>query len=740
MTYRRTILTIAFSAVIIGSGTACSSNKASDASPNAQAGTGTSGTNGGSVANGGSGSGAAPTSGGVPNGPTSPYDSGMVPVGQLEPAPATKLPELPRLTNVYAMQGDDSAAIGFDPVDDARDYRVYPLPADGKIKVGSDGAVVVEDAIYRCAGNREAPPTFADDEPVLGGAAIHAMVDKQTVGGYMRTLAGATLGYVYTQPGEGRVPVYALGESNENADSTCFFARWAASRVKKYTTSSEERAALLKDRARDDGIAFYVPAAANDTTTMVYVEDTGTGTPFVTRFYFAEGAEAEVHADKAPAFPVLAKAGPDTAPLMRVFYANQCGWSHDELAVGKERFNRVYHQGDKLPAFSLLWSGITEKTTLVVEALDSGCPYQGYLSPTAFPTSTVRFGDIDIVHQPWITLDDARAAASTKEVFVNGQHASTNLPKAIARSFVSVQPTAHPKMDFFADFSPTGTPEVFANKDCAPNCYQTWRQESPTFEQEFINAESSPDKNSGLFAYGQMLGEWWISYADVGADTNGKYRLTAKQKAEMSDSKFLHVTMEVDSYSTARRYPQILISDADAPVQYGLAKGHTIIVQPRAEINTEIDFPVNYEIQLCKLRTWDVNNQCPVYDLHRLRDAAGEVTHLAPNDEFGEVAAVDRRVLFDVYTSSNRTYLFLDGKPYACANLPAGAAPTGAVTVTWGDALYHSAVDHTFEFHTKHMLVEQRRHFDNLGFSSGLDAPTWDESRLPCAAPISLEE
>lgn len=698
---------------------------------------GAAGTSAGGSPSGGSGApnggGGAPT-GGVPGGST-PYDSGMTPVGQLDP-PNTKLPPLPFLTNVIALQGDDGASITFDPIDGALDYRVYALPSDDDISVASSGAVVVHNGTYRCAGNREAAPTYIDDAPMPPSAAIHAQVN-QTVGGYKRTLDNATLGYVYTQPATGLVPVYALGDSDPNADSGCYFARWAASRVKKYTTSSDERDALLKNFARDDGIAFYVPATADSTTTNVYFEDPQGGG----RYYFPDGPEAALHANKMAAFPVLTTAAKGTMPLMRVYYQNVCGWSHDELAVGQERFNRVYHQGDKLPSFSLLWTGITVPTTLVVEALDAGCPFQGYLSPQAFPTSTAMLGTMPIVHQPWVTMDDARGSSATGELFINGQHEATNQPKAIARSFIGVKPQPHPKMDFFANFAPGSTPEAFATVDCGVpggNCYQTWRQQSATFDQIFIDVESGPAPGTGLFAAGPMLAEWWVSYTDVAADTNGKYRLTANQKATMSSSSFLHVTMEVDAYSTARRYPQILISDGDVPVQYSLQSSHTILVQSRAEISETIDFPVDYELQLCKLRTWDVNNQCPVYDLHHALDSAGKVTHLAPNDEFGEHASVDHRVLFDVYTSTDRTYLFLDGQPYGCAKLPAGAAPTGPVTVTWGDALYHSAVDHTFAFHTAHMQVEQRRHFDNLGFSSGVSAPSWDESRLPCAAPISL--
>ena len=661
-------------------------------------------------------------------------------VGQLDGGVATKLPGVAPMTNVVATLNDDSASISFDPIDGALDYRVYPLPSDSDVSVGSDGHVVVHNAIYRCAGDREAPATVLDNATTIQGDAIHAEVDQQTVGGYLRTKTDATLGYVYTQPGPGLVPVYALGDPDPNADSTCFFARWAASRAKKYTTSETERTQLLAALDRDDGVAFYVPATAGASTRQIYFDEAQKGTANASRYYFGAGPEANAHSGKMPAFAVLANATAGAVPLMRVYYANQCGWSHDELAVGQERFNRVAHQGDALPWWSLLWTGLTGPTTLVVEALDTGCPFQGHLSPQPIAGVTSMFGSMPIVHQPFITIDAARAASSTGEVFINGQHAAANQPKAIARAFINVAPRAHPKMDFFAGFSPNATPEKFVDVPCGSpdmNCYQTWRQQSPTFDQMFISVESQADASVGLYAFGPVLGELLVTYADKAGDTNGKYRLTAKQKAKMDSSTFLHVTMEVDAYTTARRYPQILISDQEAPVQYGLVNGHTVVVQPFGEIGQDIDWPIDYQIEVCNLRTWDVNNQCPVYDLYHLKDGSGATVHLAPNDEVGEHASVDHRVVFDVYASTQRTYLFLDGKAYACANMPSVGVPSGPVTVTWGDVLYHSLVDHTFAFHKAHMQVEQSRHFDNLGFSSGVPAPAWDESRLPCAPPIT---
>jgi hypothetical protein len=573
--------------------------------------------------------------------------------------------------------------------------------------------------------------------------------------------------------------VYVLGESDKNADVTCYFARWEASRTKLYTTSDSARAQLLAAFGRDDGVSFYVPATADSTTLQVYTDEQQPSTPYQERYYFPDGPEAAAHMGKEPAFLVLAAQAPGTQPLMRVFYSNQCGWSHDELAVGKERFNRIYKQGDALPWWSLLWSGITAPTTLVVEALDAGCPFQGLPSSQSIPSVTRYFGTQPLIHQPFITVDEMRASSATTEVFLNGQQgpawtwngqgpngaivatapsaaqllantgAGLPLPKAIARSFVAVTPQPHPAMDFLATFRPDSVPETFTAITNGPppeGCSEDWQMESPTFYAHFVCIDQGPTAGTGLFSFGPVMGELWMTMADNGSDTNGKFRLTAKQMATMSSSSFLHVTMEADSYSTSRRYPQILISDQPAPVQYNLVKGHTLILQPRGEVSSPAapdmgvaDWPIDYDLQICNLRIWDVNNQCPQYDLYHVTDATGQVLHLAPNDEVGEHASADHRALFDIYASTTRAYVFLDGAPYACADLPSEGPPqAGPVTVTWGDVLYHSAVDHTFAFHADHMQIETHRHFDNLGFSSGVPAPGWDEARFPCAAPISL--
>src|SRR5262249_40132023 len=76
-------------------------------------------------------------------------------LGQPGRAPRTALPPLPDpFTNVVVTGRGDSVGVDIDPVDDAVDYRIYPLPPDGDVMTSADGTVTVKNAVYRCAGAR----------------------------------------------------------------------------------------------------------------------------------------------------------------------------------------------------------------------------------------------------------------------------------------------------------------------------------------------------------------------------------------------------------------------------------------------------------------------------------------------------------------------------------------------------------------------------------------------------------
>lgn len=655
--------------------------------------------------------------------------------------PITSLPPVAALSNVRVSTNGGRATLTFDSVDAARDYRVYALPSDDNIQLGSDGSVIIPNAIYRCAGTFHTPAARFDDDTSVQDKGISTRVTG-AVGGYSRTLPEATLGYVYTTADAvpDLVPVYALGNPGIEADNEYFY-RYKASRDKKYTSSAAEYASLVASGWRDDGIVFYVPRMASSATRPVLsnanLSDGGTSP----RYYLNQGAELNSRGagGYATVFNVLAAPAAGARPLMRVFYQNCCGRSHDELAVGEADFKRIRYQGLNNPANVLHYSGITSTTTLVVEALDKGCPFQGNISSRSNPGQTIPFGSFSVVHKPWYTIADLQKIVPNGEVFINGQFDGVSgKPKAIARSFVSVTPQPRRQMDWMS--TPASFSETLTTIPCgAPdgNCFQQFRQQSNTYDISFMSAENNQ------WQMGNVLGEFLLNYADWAADTNGKVRVTVRnQKATIASNSFMHATMEVNSVGSARRYPQMIISDQNAPVQFNLINGRSIVLQ------TFADYPSRVDLEICDHVTWEVNQQCPRYLLRHRRNSANEIVGIVPIPEADDyLAAVDAATKFDLYVSSSRAYIFVNDKPYGCANLatktgvsPLPVSPTGQVTVTFGDALYHSGADDNFNvkmpgsFISRHFSTSTSRHYDNLGFSSGVAAPAWDETKFPCSS------
>lgn len=652
--------------------------------------------------------------------------------------PVTSLPEVTAMTNVRVKVNGGSATITFDSVDDAKDYRVYALPSSDNIRVGSDGTVIVPNAVYRCAGTYQVPKS--DDTTQATG-----LVTRVTgaINGYTRTLAEATLGYVYTtaNAASGLVPVYALGNPNVRADDHYFY-RYQASREKKYTTSATEYAQLVASGWRDDGIVFYVPGQASAATKPVLSNANYEDPNYGPRYYLNQGAELNSRSASlgfATAFNVLASAAPGSRPLKRVYYQPYGAHPHDELAVGEAEFTRLRYQGLNNAVPVLHYSGLTAATTLVVEALDKGCPFQGTISSQSAIAETFNFQLYSITHAPWFKISDLLSTVADGEVYINGQFDGiVGKPKAIARAFVSVAPLAREQMDWVstpASFSETFTPAVCGAPD--GNCFQQFHLVSNTYDVSFMATETNHWK------VGNVLGEFLVNYADWAADTNGKFRMTVRnRKATIASNSFVHATMEVNAVGSGRRYPQLILSDQDIPVQYNLVNGRTLILQ------TFGDFPSRVDLEICDHVTWDVNLQCPRFMFRPRFDNAGNLTGINPIPEADVFsAAVDASTRFDLYASTTRAYIFMNGKPYGCANLanstgvsPAPVPPSGPVTVTFGDVLYHSEADDNFSvkmpggFINRHQMTSTNRHFDNLGFSSGVAAPAWDETKLPCTS------
>jgi hypothetical protein len=669
----------------------------------------TQGSGGGSTSSGSgtAGSGGGPGGGQVFVGGECPSDVGF--------------PQAQTLPNLTGNVVGQTVRIQFDPRAGARDYRVYALPAKGDVSGDTN-----RNAVYRCGGNYQVVEAINEDAPLPQSYGVRTMIESQILG-YERSAVDATLGYVFTTPGKNRIPVYALGDSAEDADNGCYFQRWPESRVKKYTTSRSERDELLAKHWRDDGIPFYVPAdgAANARKVFTGVATGDTiGNWSESTIYVAEGDELEFRKENGsrmtPAFSVYATPEPGSEPLKRVYYGNGCGSSHDELAVTEARFQKTYKQGTQ-PVAELHWSGLTEDTTLVVEAVDALCPFRGVLSPMSRPPGT----DTGVDYPAFLSLDQMREASPTGEVYVGGMGDANAQPRAIARACLHLEPSEPAPADWRYD----GKAETYSEPQNV--ALAMYHLESPTFQIEFYGQPANE------WAIGSMFGELWTIHADVGANVSGLLRMMPKEKATMAADAFVHVSMQVDTLSTGRRYPQILISDQSWPITQNLKEGSTIIVQPFG------DGPTEAQIEFCDHRDWAVNAQCPRWDL-QLLESGGE-PFLSPRVEMNGLQGLDRTVRFDAYASTRRVYLFTNGVPYGCVELPEGRMPEGPTTITFGDALYHSGADLNsglgpwYPFHDVHMKEFMPRHFSNLAFSSGLQQPGWDHARIPCVPASGLK-
>lgn len=621
------------------------------------------------------------------------------------PGVFSALPPLDGLT--YQIHGDN-VVFSFVPREGARDYRVWVLEDPDKIDVGSDGELSVAGAVYRCAGDR---PLLGEwEETRVSGNVLE----------YRRPEEEAILGYAYPLDGPGRVPVFALGDPSVDSDERTG-SPFASSRVTTYTASREERDRLLSAGYRDDGIAFYAPESGERQLHHFVSEPQAWQQDRVYSLYYAADAEHKARQRQGgmleAAFTLLAEPAEGTLPVYRVTRR-----AHDLLALGAALRDRYLEQGNQ-PVSHLSWSGLEERTTLVLEALDAGCPFTGHYA--AKGTEEAGYA------KPFLALPER---IGQEVIWINGQHDPASEPRVVARSFVTVEPGDPPSgFDFAADFHTTGIGQVFTETG-RDNGLKSIRLTSELFDVDFYNIELAS------WTIGDVLGQFWVGYADWAADTNGKFRMTAKQKAELSRDSFVHVSAQMEIPSTLRRYPQILISDQEAPVQDNLRRGATVIVQPFGA-TTEI------QIQVCKQRTWDVNDQCPKFRLGRsweFNAAWGdEKTPWPPAPVAGEVSGFDLPVLFDVYVSTRRVYVFMNGAPVGCGELPDGTWSAGPVTATLGDVLYHSGVDEEVvcrncphRFLREHRLEQTLRRFDSFAFRSGAKEPAWNEVTMPCSRTL----
>jgi hypothetical protein len=679
-------------------------------------------------------------------------------------AGTTCVPELPTIQNVKVTTRGDTATIEFEPIAGALDYRIYPEPTAGDWLIGANGEVGVKNGIYRCAGDRVFQAREADTANLFDCSLVGCDNARHN---YVRTMAEATLGYVFLTPGADRVPVYRVadpagGGGFRNADWVV--PLYAEANSAEYVVDAATRDMLLAKGWRDDGIVFYAPAQTTASATKtVYRIKYAPGADWQgdnVVFFFTDGPEHDARAaqpakdigDLGPRFKILATQEAGSVALHRVTYPG----SFDVLAAGDARFDQVLHQGVR-PVWSLTWPGVKQKTRFIIEALDAGCPFPGgYIAATHAAADIDRTSGMPF-NQPSLTLDEARLTSG--EVFVNGQHDAANRPKPVARAYVDVTPEPQPTMDFLATFDDGAPWEPFTK----------WKDNNAFI---FRNSTWAIDTSgcTDNFTFGPVLGQFVLGFADGGSSCNVSMT-PRKVPTKVAADTYLHVRMASDIPSTGRRYPQILITTVplmddppanagnidDVPVHNRLGNFPYEVAGPDMKLGTADDVPAmggqsivvqpfggyqETQIEYCDTRGWGVSQQCNranVYGFH-----AGDYQDTwkqawTPVPVQGDVAGYDRPVQWDVYTTTSRVYVFMDGKPSACAVLPAGRMPAGPVTVAYRAVIYHCGIDETVtpvdtghQYEHNYSQCHSDRHMDDFGIELAVPAPAWDETLLPC--------
>lgn len=662
------------------------------------------------------------------------------------------LPPLPPIENLRPTVRGDTAIVEFEPVAGARDYRIYRYPEPGDVSVGADGELSIRNAIYRCAGmrplgSREANPSGHFD------ASLSCTADACL--GYARSEPESILGWVFLTPAAGRSPVYRMADPNGAGgffNSDWVVPLFADANAAEYVVGTAERDRLLAAGYRDDGIAFYV---ADEGTRPVYrarYEPDWLGDRVL--LYFVDGPEHDARSEHdgvlemGEAFRILDAPVEGAVELHRVYYLSAD--AHDVLAAGDARYERVLHQGN-VPLTSVTWPGLTEEGTYVIEALDSGCPFPGgYIGAVAAPA--------DPANRPTITLDEARL--SSGEVFVNGQFTTTNRPRPIARALVTLGPAAEETMGWLQTFDP-GAP--FGAFDVMTENNGVFIYRNDVMGIDFSGCSEN-------LSVGPLLGQLRIGFADYGSSCNMSI-FPRDFPTSLEAERFLHVRMSSDIPSTGRRYPQLMITtvvpfepiavdgmrlwerifhhrlgplpaDLDGP---DMMRGTPDDGAPGEEVSIIVQPFGGYhelQIQICDQRGWGVGNQCSQANLygHHAGNYLEEWDEpWLPVPVMGEISGHDRPVRFDVYASTERVYVYVDGRPAGCAVLPAGRMPAGPVTPSFRAVLYHSDIDESvtpedtaFRYLRDYSLMHTMRSFDDLGVDEGVAAPAWDESILPC--------
>ncbi|MCU0696083.1 MAG: hypothetical protein MUC96_06115 [Myxococcaceae bacterium] len=425
---------------------------------------------------------------------------------------------------------------------------------------------------------------------------------------------------------------------------------------------------------------------------------------------------------------------------------------------------------------------VTQAMALVVEAIDAPCPFPGLVAQRHVDLK-VESDEVPVADRvAFAFFTEAEVAARHGSLVRNGHGKGATLaapappstPRVLARTTVRVTPTGKDSprtKDFFDDFDGTSGPLVFrgaaehgdrANK--AGRRFSNTKWDVAVYNDD--DEAASLDEVHGLLR---------VTLPDWHQDVFSSVVMVPRRAAKLSDTNYLHVTFEVASNATSRRYWWFGLCGAGAAGQTFDAEGHFAgrLVQtpffyqddglspslekwnclqffPRdgspfdiaGASRSEADVRVMVNRPGARDRDSVVNLSPAQYPANaakpswfRMQDAAGVLGPAVLDDRL----QIAPRTRFDAWIRRDRLVLYVDGQQRLCNDFGPHRLTMAEGAVAMGQVLYHSTAerlefsrsfnDRTGQrYYLENAPYADEREWDNVGFEEEVGPPAGFEA------------
>jgi hypothetical protein len=431
-------------------------------------------------------------------------------------------------------------------------------------------------------------------------------------------------------------------------------------------------------------------------------------------------------------------------------------------------------------------AGLNGATRVVVEALSKPCPFAGAVGQTHADV-TADNPEIDAPAKGVFSFfTEAEIREKYGSMIFNGHGPSTKpgqpaaavAPPVLARTAIKLAPLGTtgkaPTATFFEDFGPD--PIVFVQAVSDGGRTQNGRL--------YQNSKFS------FYTYGADQSQFFIDrgrlhmvVADWGQDIMASNIAYPRKPVALGENDYLHVTYEVASNSTSRRYWWLHLCGAEIPGAtmdaQGKLKGSIIVTPFFMEDDGKNPSVEGWNcLQIFPRQGWPFDlppgNTRPESEIRVMTNRAGNlglsnVVNVSPaqydadvgppswfrqRDAQGKLVApilddqqlIAPRTRFDVFVSRNRVVLYANGTQRLCNDLGTKGKLTMAEgALGFGQVLYHSAAerqefDRDFwdrkgqRYYLENTPFVDERTWDNVGYEEHVPLPSNFDAG-PCYTP-----